>query len=204
VNLGATFGLAPRPHPPRTQFLLQLSIIRPEWSRYTIKLLLSANTSARNLSVSLVQRFVSLLAGAPRYDSALVPIPTRLFATATPHTSSMPLRPFPYALRVGTDICNVTRIRNIVSREVDGRPFLHKFMRRILTDPERTYFWDRFGPRHEVHTRLDDVAQFLAGRFVDTVIKWHDPNTRTDLRRKKPFAKHATTSGPQGEASTIS
>ncbi|OAL03388.1 hypothetical protein IQ06DRAFT_302387 [Phaeosphaeriaceae sp. SRC1lsM3a] len=77
----------------------------------------------------------------------------------------MPPRPFPYTLRVGTDICNVSRIRRLVAREGD-RHYLEKFTRRILTAPERTYFWQRFGPSHDVDSRLDVVSNFLAGRFA--------------------------------------
>ncbi|KAH7382537.1 hypothetical protein DE146DRAFT_636701 [Phaeosphaeria sp. MPI-PUGE-AT-0046c] len=75
----------------------------------------------------------------------------------------MPPRPFPYALRVGTDICNVPRIRRLVARE---GPYLEKFARRVLTAPERTYFWQRFGPPQDVGSKLDVVSNFLAGRFA--------------------------------------
>lgn len=78
----------------------------------------------------------------------------------------MPLRPFPFALRVGTDICNVSRVRRLVAGKFEGRSYLNRFVRRILTDPEATYFWNRFGPQSELHTKLDAVAQYLAGRFV--------------------------------------
>ncbi|KAH7359556.1 hypothetical protein BKA66DRAFT_472773 [Pyrenochaeta sp. MPI-SDFR-AT-0127] len=80
----------------------------------------------------------------------------------------MPPRPFPYALRVGTDICSVSRLRAIISRPNNGRPLnpLVRFIARVLTYPERKYFWHRFGPPEELLTRLDTVSQFLAGRFA--------------------------------------
>jgi holo-[acyl-carrier protein] synthase len=79
---------------------------------------------------------------------------------------SMPLRPFPYALRVGTDICNVARVRQMLARKGDNLTYLGKFTRRILTVPERVYFWQRFGPSRDIPTKLDAVSEFLAGRFV--------------------------------------
>jgi holo-[acyl-carrier protein] synthase len=78
----------------------------------------------------------------------------------------MPLRPFPYALRVGTDICNVARVRQMLARKGDNLTYLGKFTRRVLTIPERVYFWQRFGPSRDISTKLDAVSEFLAGRFV--------------------------------------
>jgi holo-[acyl-carrier protein] synthase len=37
-------------------------------------------------------------------------------------------------------------------------------MKRVLTEPERTYFWERFGPHRDIQLRLDTVSEFLAGR----------------------------------------
>lgn len=80
----------------------------------------------------------------------------------------MPPRPFPYPLRVGADICSVSRIRAIISRphKGSGKPALERFLNRILTSPERRYFWERFGPADNVSTKFDTVSQFLAGRCV--------------------------------------
>jgi holo-[acyl-carrier protein] synthase len=48
-----------------------------------------------------------------------------------------------------------------------GQPYmLHKFLTRVLTQPERTYFWDRFGPQLEAPEKLNAVAEYLAGRYV--------------------------------------
>jgi holo-[acyl-carrier protein] synthase len=77
----------------------------------------------------------------------------------------MPPRPFPYQLRIGIDVCNVPRIRNAISRSgAINLPILNLFLRRVLTSPERAYFWNRFGT--EAHTKPDAVSQFLAGRYV--------------------------------------
>ena len=80
----------------------------------------------------------------------------------------MPPRPFPYALRVGTDICNVSRLRAVITRRSNGKSLrpLSQFLARILTSPERNYFWGRFGPPEEALKNLDAVSQFLAGRRV--------------------------------------
>jgi holo-[acyl-carrier protein] synthase len=78
----------------------------------------------------------------------------------------MPFRPFPYALRVGTDICNVARVRQMLVRKGDSLTYLGKFTKRVLTVPERIYFWQRFGPSRDIPTKLDAVSEFLAGRCV--------------------------------------
>ncbi|KAF2035154.1 hypothetical protein EK21DRAFT_45202, partial [Setomelanomma holmii] len=44
--------------------------------------------------------------------------------------------------------------------------FLHRFVRKLLTEPERDYFWSRFGPQESIRSRLGDASQFLAGRYV--------------------------------------
>jgi holo-[acyl-carrier protein] synthase len=84
----------------------------------------------------------------------------------------MPPRPFPFSFRVGTDICNVARLRAIITRRNDNEPLypLRQFVNRVLTDPERQYFWKRFAPEEEVLTKADAVSQFLAGRYVYTVL----------------------------------
>jgi holo-[acyl-carrier protein] synthase len=39
-------------------------------------------------------------------------------------------------------------------------------LRRVLTDHERQYFWNRFGPEETISKKIDSVSQFLAGRYV--------------------------------------
>ncbi|KAF2824339.1 hypothetical protein CC86DRAFT_296553 [Ophiobolus disseminans] len=81
----------------------------------------------------------------------------------------MTLRPFPFALRVGTDICNVSRLRQLLLKQRRNQPFLFKFVKRVLTEPERAYFWHRFGPQHEVLSKVDAVAEYISGRYVATI-----------------------------------
>lgn len=79
----------------------------------------------------------------------------------------MPLRPFPFPLRIGTDICRVERIAQIIkARDGDdpGRP-LRRFLSRILTYPERAYFRQRFGNNDAVFRNLQNASTFLAGRY---------------------------------------
>ncbi|KAG9191863.1 holo-[acyl-carrier protein] synthase [Alternaria panax] len=80
----------------------------------------------------------------------------------------MPLRPFPYPFQVGTDICNVSRLRAVLTRDYGGEPLrpLHQYLRRVLTDHERQYFWNRFGPEEAIAKKMASVSQFLAGRFA--------------------------------------
>lgn len=78
----------------------------------------------------------------------------------------MPPRPFPFPLRVGIDLCSVTRIRSVITRKVNGNkgPPLNAFLQRVLTHPERSYFRERFGTDDDVFRNLENVARFLAGR----------------------------------------
>jgi holo-[acyl-carrier protein] synthase len=46
---------------------------------------------------------------------------------------------------------------------------LHQYLRRVLTDHERQYFWNRFGPEEAILGKTDAVVQFLAGRYVCTL-----------------------------------
>ncbi|CAI6337529.1 unnamed protein product [Periconia digitata] len=78
----------------------------------------------------------------------------------------MPPRPFPFPFRVGTDICNISRIRKIIApTDLRTTTRLERFLPKLLTWPERQYFWNRFGtepsPKH-----ADAIAQFLAGRWA--------------------------------------
>ncbi|KAF1913316.1 hypothetical protein BDU57DRAFT_456908 [Ampelomyces quisqualis] len=75
-------------------------------------------------------------------------------------------RLFPHALRVGTDICNISRVRRLITRKGDDLSFLNRFTKRVLTEPECIYFWERFGPHRDIHLKLDNVSEFLAGRFA--------------------------------------
>lgn len=80
----------------------------------------------------------------------------------------MPPRPFPIPLRVGNDLCNVPRIRKMISQTQGGNkgPPLDMFLRKILTYPERSHFRARFGSNDAVFRNVDNVARFLAGRYV--------------------------------------
>jgi holo-[acyl-carrier protein] synthase len=78
----------------------------------------------------------------------------------------MPPRPFPFTLRLGTDICNVSRVRRLLARKGDSMLYLKKFTKRVLTEPECAYFFGRFGPKTHIESNLDTVSEFLAGRLV--------------------------------------
>ncbi|KAF1843320.1 uncharacterized protein K460DRAFT_378492 [Cucurbitaria berberidis CBS 394.84] len=122
----------------------------------------------------------------------------------------MPPRPFPFPLRVGTDICNIARLRAIITRRSDGEPLrpLSQFISRVLSGPERTYFWARFGPPAQVLGRIDTVSEFLAGRFAAKeacrkACNHLDPNTRAYhqiliLPIKLPGRGEKQSSPPQG------
>ncbi|KAF1925262.1 uncharacterized protein M421DRAFT_424065 [Didymella exigua CBS 183.55] len=80
----------------------------------------------------------------------------------------MPLRPFPHPFRIGTDLCHVKRIAQIIKAKENGnagRP-LEQFLSKILTHPERAYFRRRFGSNQAVSRNLQNVSHFLAGRFA--------------------------------------
>ena len=93
------------------------------------------------------------------------------------HVFTMPPLPFPLPLRIGTDLCNVSRIRALITKRQHGkagRP-LCSFLSRVLTHPERSYFWERFGNEELVERKVDDVARFLAGRYeCPNVVLCHD------------------------------
>ncbi|KAF2650397.1 hypothetical protein K491DRAFT_608859 [Lophiostoma macrostomum CBS 122681] len=79
----------------------------------------------------------------------------------------MPLRAFPYPLRVGTDICHIPRIRAILTARIGDtekktRP-LAQFLSKVLTWPERDYFWHRFDSPTKAYEDLDRVSRYLAG-----------------------------------------
>jgi holo-[acyl-carrier protein] synthase len=80
----------------------------------------------------------------------------------------MPPRPFPLPLRIGTDICRVERIAQIINKGKDTNDpgqSLRRFLARILTHPERAYFRQRFGNNDAVFRNLQNVSTFLAGRY---------------------------------------
>lgn len=78
----------------------------------------------------------------------------------------MPIRPFPVPLRVGVDVCNISRIRRIIAHnESVSSDRLERFLKRILTKPERLYFWDRFGPACRIGEKHGTVSEYLAGRY---------------------------------------
>ncbi|KAK1909791.1 hypothetical protein P3342_007963 [Pyrenophora teres f. teres] len=77
----------------------------------------------------------------------------------------MPLRPFPIPFKVGTDICYVPRIRKFITQPSHGEPQrpVRRLLRKLLTEHERQYFWQRFGRRAPFDS-IERVSQFLAGR----------------------------------------
>ncbi|KAF2261542.1 hypothetical protein CC78DRAFT_349950 [Lojkania enalia] len=86
----------------------------------------------------------------------------------------MPPRPFPLSFKVGTDICQVSRIKNMVRQCYDGignsdestPSGLSRLLSSILTWPERRYFWARFRDAEAVYKNLETVSNYLSGRFA--------------------------------------
>lgn len=79
----------------------------------------------------------------------------------------MPPRPFPFPLRVGTDICSVSRIHGIIApAEKLAIPRLERFLPKFLTWPERQYFWGRFDLTDPSSKHALAVSQFIAGRYA--------------------------------------
>ncbi|KAF2180518.1 hypothetical protein K469DRAFT_729772 [Zopfia rhizophila CBS 207.26] len=82
----------------------------------------------------------------------------------------MPPRPFPYPLKVGIDICSISRIRDVLTKNVvikeNERYPLSKFLSKLLTWPERRYFWDRFKNNETAYKDINRVSQYLAGRWA--------------------------------------
>jgi holo-[acyl-carrier protein] synthase len=70
---------------------------------------------------------------------------------------------------VGTDLCHIPRIRALLEKNIgntakdDVKP-LSQFLSKLLTWPERQYFWARFTDSESAYANMDKVAQFLAGR----------------------------------------
>ncbi|KAF2475629.1 uncharacterized protein BDR25DRAFT_339686 [Lindgomyces ingoldianus] len=82
----------------------------------------------------------------------------------------MPPRPFPYPLKVGIDVCYIARIRDIltknVGKEVNESKPLSQFLSKVMTWPERQFFWDRFKDNESAYKDINKVAQYLAGRWA--------------------------------------
>lgn len=78
----------------------------------------------------------------------------------------MPPRPFPFPLRVGTDICSIARLHQILTPKPKSEVLpLQRFLPKLLTWPERQYFWGRFKSPDYAYQNLSSVTQFLAGRY---------------------------------------
>lgn len=83
--------------------------------------------------------------------------------TSSHHHPTMPIRPFPFPLSVGTDIVHIDRIRKVID---DGKNPTHNLVhlaRRILTRHERVKFWNRY-ETWNLRRSTWNIAQFLAGR----------------------------------------
>ncbi|EMF10868.1 uncharacterized protein SEPMUDRAFT_150826 [Sphaerulina musiva SO2202] len=82
----------------------------------------------------------------------------------------MPPRPFPFALRIGTDIVSQARLRDLITRPKAGHGTgtqLDAFLRRVFTEREQFVFWKRFAGFHVSNTqRLPLVVSHLAGRWA--------------------------------------
>ncbi|KAF9734737.1 hypothetical protein PMIN06_010478 [Paraphaeosphaeria minitans] len=87
----------------------------------------------------------------------------------------MPPRPFPLSFRIGNDICSINRIHDILkpktgdsSSSLKGPPF-KRFISKLLTWPERNYFYTRFPYYKDVGEDtqiLRNVSYYLAGRWA--------------------------------------
>ena len=111
-------------------------------------------------------------------------------------TFPMPLRLSPIPFRVGTDICSIPRIQKAITRPNDGDPQkpLRRFLKKLLTEHERQYFWKRFGSGAPF-TNVERASQFLAGRYVYAIL-WSIQFVAAHLTGKgspqrKPVVKHA-------------
>ncbi|EAW13390.1 holo-ACP synthase [Aspergillus clavatus NRRL 1] len=71
-------------------------------------------------------------------------------------------RPFPFLLNIGTDIVHLPRITRLLNRPGN---YLHRFTRRILSEPEQQDFRARFATAAPAHISTD-MARWLAGRFA--------------------------------------
>jgi phosphopantetheinyl transferase (holo-ACP synthase) len=84
----------------------------------------------------------------------------------------MPIRPFPFSFRIGTDICRVDRIRRIIcarqSPTICTRS-LDRFLRKVLTDSEiKTFRSAKAGVSCSTV-----IAEHLAGRYMSPCLgRW--------------------------------
>lgn len=84
----------------------------------------------------------------------------------------MPPRPFPFALRVGTDIVSIDRIRNAITstrRPDHGKTALGTFLQRLFTLREQKIFHLNFPNltlANADEQRLRTVSAHLAGRWA--------------------------------------
>lgn len=78
----------------------------------------------------------------------------------------MVIRPIVHNLRVGTDICKISRIQTALlktsrlERNKSAHPFVHK----VLTPQETLYYQARYGQDYIDESMVADKARFLAGR----------------------------------------
>ena len=104
-----------------------------------------------------------------------------------------PLRPFPLALSVGTDICQVSRIRAILDS-----PRRARFVGRVLTATEIARHADKLD--WAACESRPSVAAFVAGRFAakEAAIKAHTRRKLTfhDVEIEKTEGVHGLGSGP--------
>lgn len=131
------------------------------------------------------------------YPSIPSPSPSSPSPTPHPFTNhpisnllTMPIRPFPYPLKIGIDIVRTSRIASLISKprttskptstksnagesDANSNSSLNAFMRHLLTARERSGFRDRFekrllqresGEGKEVED--DQIVQWLSGRYV--------------------------------------
>ncbi|EME79432.1 uncharacterized protein MYCFIDRAFT_79493 [Pseudocercospora fijiensis CIRAD86] len=100
----------------------------------------------------------------------------------------MPPRPFPSQLRVGTDICQVSRIAKLIAkqRRPDSKPgaSLHSFLRHLLTFRERLEFdlrYDKENKGYDTGKPSVSVIHHLAGRWAakEAIIKALKPRKVT-------------------------
>lgn len=98
----------------------------------------------------------------------------------------MPPRPFPFPLRVGTDITSITRIRDAITRARRRQPGsqFHAFLDRLFTHREQEIFRHNFPDFTPADVnRLPKVTEHLAGRWAakEAAIKASKPRKLTLL-----------------------
>ncbi|KAK4629572.1 hypothetical protein CLAFUW4_08449 [Fulvia fulva] len=107
----------------------------------------------------------------------------------------MPPRPFPFALGIGTDICCISRIRELITKKPQNASLL-PFVKKVLTIREQDDFFHRF--RHvamATNGDLTPITRYLAGRWAakEAVIKavGHRRLTLRDVEIfQKPVDEH--------------